>query len=207
MVFTAYKLPDLSFAFGDLEPYIDTETMKLHHDKHHNGYVTNLNSALKKTPEAAELPLEELLKDLSRVPEDVRTAVRNNGGGHFNHTLFWKILSPGGANPGGELEKAVARDFGSVEDLIDKFSAAAMGRFGSGWAWLSTDNSGKLYVHSTPNQDTPLAEGLRPVFGLDVWEHAYYLNYQNRRADYVKAFWNILNWDNAESIYRDGFSV
>jgi len=190
----SYTLPDLPYAFSALEPYIDARTMEIHHDKHHGGYVAKLNDALEKAPELAGTPLETLLADLARVPEGIRTAVRNNGGGHFNHSLFWKILSPEGGEPEGKLKSAIERDLGGMEAFRESFSAAAAGRFGSGWAWLSVDGSGKLVVHSTPNQDTPLAEGLRPLLGLDVWEHAYYLNYQNRRPDYIKAFFGIINW-------------
>lgn len=190
----SYTLPDLPYAFSALEPYIDARTMEIHHDKHHGGYVAKLNDALAKAPELAGTPLETLLADLSRVPEGIRTAVRNNGGGHFNHSLFWKILSPKGGEPDGKLKSAIERDLGGMDAFRESFSAAAAGRFGSGWAWLSVDGGGKLVVHSTPNQDTPLAEGLRPILGLDVWEHAYYLNYQNRRPDYIKAFFEIINW-------------
>jgi Fe-Mn family superoxide dismutase len=190
----SYTLPDLPYAFSALEPYIDARTMEIHHDKHHGGYVAKLNDALEKAPELAGAPLETLLADLAKVPEGIRTAVRNNGGGHFNHSLFWKILSPEGGEPEGKLKSAIERDLGGLDAFRESFSAAAAGRFGSGWAWLSVDGGGKLVVHSTPNQDTPLAEGLRPLLGLDVWEHAYYLNYQNRRPDYIKAFFEIINW-------------
>ena len=190
----SHTLPDLPYAFNALEPYIDARTMEIHHDKHHGGYVSKLNDALSKHPNLAEKPLEELLSDLSAVPEDIRTAVRNNGGGHFNHSLFWKVLGPGGGSPEGDLKAALESTFGSLEAFKESFSTAAATRFGSGWAWLSVDSQGKLVVHSTPNQDTPLAEGLRPILGLDVWEHAYYLNYQNRRPEYIKSFWEVVNW-------------
>ncbi|MBN1524554.1 MAG: superoxide dismutase [Spirochaetales bacterium] len=207
MTHTLYKLPDLAFGFAELVPHIDAKTMEIHHDRHHNGYITNLNAALEKEPSVADISLEDMLKDLSKVPDSIRTAVRNNGGGHFNHSLFWKILTPEPTETHGKLKKAIERDFGSVDAFQEQFSKAAATRFGSGWAWLSADGSGKLVVHSTPNQDTPLSDGLRPVIGLDVWEHAYYLNYQNRRADYIKAFWNILDWHAAETFYTTGFGV
>ncbi len=195
----SYSLPDLPYGFNALEPHIDGRTMEIHHGKHHGGYVAKLNAALEAVPsDIASHPLEILLGDLSIVPEAQRGAVRNNGGGHFNHSLFWKILSPdGGGEPDGALMDAINRDLGGFAAFKEKFSAAAAGRFGSGWAWLSKDSAGKLVVHSTPNQDTPLSEGLVPVLGLDVWEHAYYLNYQNRRPDYIEAFFNVVNWKEA----------
>lgn len=188
-----YELPKLNYAYEALEPAIDARTMEIHYTKHHNAYVTNLNAALEKHPELST-PLEALLKDLSLIPEDIRTAVRNNGGGHFNHTLFWEVLTPGGAKaPKGALLDAINSAFGSFDAFKTAFSNAAKTRFGSGWAWLVVTPKG-LVVTSTPNQDTPLAEGT-PVLGLDVWEHAYYLNYQNRRPDYVEAFFSVINWD------------
>ncbi|WP_319560215.1 superoxide dismutase [Marispirochaeta sp.] len=199
----SHTLPDLPYAFNALEPYIDARTMEIHHDKHHGSYVSKLNDALAKHPELANTPLDELLRDLSAIPEDIRTAVRNNGGGHFNHTLFWKVLSPGESGPEGNLKKALETTFGNVDAFKESFSSAAATRFGSGWAWLSVDSQGKLVVHSTPNQDTPLAEGLQPVLGLDVWEHAYYLNYQNRRPDYIKAFWKVVNWKQVENNFSN----
>lgn len=191
----AYELPKLPYDYDALEPHIDKETMTIHHTKHHNTYVTNLNNALEGHDDLASKSVEELISDLDAVPESIRTAVRNNGGGHANHTLFWEILAPGGANaPTGELASAIEAKFGSFDAFKDEFSKAAAGRFGSGWAWLVVDN-GELKVTSTPNQDSPYMEGQTPILGLDVWEHAYYLNYQNRRPDYIAAFWNVVNWD------------
>lgn len=190
-----YTLPTLPYAADALEPYIDTLTMTIHHTKHHQAYVDNLNAALDKHPELADTPLENLLENLNAVPDDIRIAVRNHGGGTYNHNLFWKILSPEfGQQPAGSLLKAIVRDFGSVDAFKDSFSAAAKTRFGSGWAWLIVTPEKTLKVVSSANQDVPLGEG-RPILCLDVWEHAYYLHYQNRRPDYVGAFWNIVNWD------------
>jgi len=191
----AFTLPALPYAFNALEPHIDARTMEIHHGKHHNAYVTNLNSAIAGKPEE-NLSIEEICKSVSKYP----AAVRNNGGGHYNHSLFWTLLSPsGGSVPSGALADAIKSAFGSFDDFKTKFAAAATGRFGSGWAWLVVDASGKLQITSTPNQDNPLmdvAEGRgNPILGLDVWEHAYYLNYQNRRPDYIAAFWNIVNWN------------
>jgi Fe-Mn family superoxide dismutase len=169
--------------------------MEIHHSKHHQGYVNNLNAALEKHPELEKKSVEDLLKDLNSIPEDIRTAVRNNGGGHANHSMFWPIMSPdGGGEPEGELADAINSSFGSFADFKDQFSKAAAGRFGSGWAWLCVDRGGKLTVTSTPNQDNPVSDGLRPVLGLDVWEHAYYLKYQNRRPEYISTWWNVVNW-------------
>ncbi|WP_432358594.1 superoxide dismutase SodA [Sporosarcina sp. UB5] len=191
----AYKLPELPYAYDALEPHIDKETMNIHHTKHHNTYVTNVNNALEGHADLASKSIEELISDLDAVPENIRTAVRNNGGGHANHTFFWNILSPnGGGNPTGALAEAIDKKFGSFEAFKEEFAKAAATRFGSGWAWL-VSNNGELEIMSTPNQDSPLMEGKTPVLGLDVWEHAYYLNYQNRRPDYVSAFWNVVNWD------------
>lgn len=188
-----YKLPNLTYAYDALEPIIDAKTMEIHHTKHHNAYVTNLNQALAKHPEF-NLSLDEMLFDLEKVPEDIRGAVRNNGGGHYNHSLFWEVLTPGGSNePKGELALEINKAFGSFEEFKVLFGNAAKTRFGSGWAWLLKTKDG-LKVTSTPNQDTPLNEG-KPILGLDVWEHAYYLNYQNRRPDYVEAFFKVINWD------------
>lgn len=192
----AHELPDLPYDHDALEPHIDAETMRIHHSKHHQGYVNNLNAALEKHPELADKSLEELLGDLDSVPEDIRTAVRNNGGGHANHSLFWPCMAPGsGGTPSGELADAVDSAFGSFDAFVETFSKAAATRFGSGWAWLCVDEGGGLVVTSTANQDNPVSEGLKPILGLDVWEHAYYLNYQNRRPDYVKAWWNVVNWE------------
>ena len=190
----AYSLPPLPYAHNALEPHIDAKTMEIHHGKHHNGYVTKVNAALEGT-DLGSKSVEELISDLDAVPENIRGAVRNNGGGHANHSLFWKVMSPdGGGQPSGELADAINAEFGSFEEFKEKFSAAAATRFGSGWAWLSV-NGDKLVVESTPNQDSPLMEGRTPILGLDVWEHAYYLNYQNRRPDYVAAFFNIIDWN------------
>ncbi len=192
----AHELPDLPYDHDALEPHVDAETMRIHHSKHHQGYVNNLNAALEKHPELADKSLEELLGDLGSVPEDIRTAVRNNGGGHANHSLFWPCMAPGsGGTPSGELADAIDSAFGSFDAFVETFSKAAATRFGSGWAWLCVDGGGGLVVTSTANQDNPVSEGLKPILGLDVWEHAYYLNYQNRRPDYVKAWWNVVNWE------------
>jgi superoxide dismutase, Fe-Mn family len=195
-----FELPKLGYAYEALEPVIDARTMEIHYSKHHNAYVTNANAALEKHPEF-NLPLEVFLKDLNLVPEDIRMALRNNAGGHFNHTLFWEILTPGGAKaPKGALLDAINASFGSFDAFKEAFGNAAKTRFGSGWAWLVKTPKG-LVVTSTPNQDTPLAEGT-PILGLDVWEHAYYLNYQNRRPDYVAAFFSVINWDVVEAKFQ-----
>jgi superoxide dismutase, Fe-Mn family len=191
----AYKLPDLPYPKDALEPHIDAKTMEIHHGKHHAGYVSKLNDALEGHADLASQSIEDLMRGLSAVPENIRTAVRNNGGGHANHSLFWTIMSPnGGGEPGGEVGSAIKSTFGSFDAFKEEFSNAAATRFGSGWAWLSVTPNG-LLVESTPNQDTPLSEGHTPILGLDVWEHAYYLHYQNRRPDYISAFWNVINWD------------
>ena len=198
-----FELPALPYAANALEPHIDEQTMNIHHGKHHNTYVTNLNAALEGHDDLSSKSLEELLSNLDAVPESIRTAVRNNGGGHANHSLFWQILSPnGGGAPKGELADAINSKFGSYDKFKEEFSNAAKGRFGSGWAWLVVNN-GELEITSTPNQDTPLMEGKTPILGLDVWEHAYYLKYQNRRPDYIAAFWNIVNWDEVEKRYNE----
>ncbi len=190
-----FELPALKFAFDALEPVIDARTMEIHHDKHHATYVNNLNKALESAPELFAKPVESILKEINSVPEAIRTAVRNNGGGHANHALFWEILTPGGRkSPDGALLADIEKTFGSLDAFMEKFSAAATTRFGSGWAWLVVDNDKKLQVYSTANQDSPLMDNHTPILGLDVWEHAYYLNYQNRRPDYIKAFWSIVNW-------------
>ena len=189
-----FSVPDLSYAFDALEPHIDARTMEIHHDKHHAAYVTNLNAALEGTP-AAEQSLETILTSLDSIPEDKRMAVRNNGGGHANHTLFWEIMGPdGGGDPSGDLGDAIADAFGGVAELKAAVNDAGVKRFGSGWTWLIWDGTG-LAVKSTPNQDTPVMDGDAPLLGIDVWEHAYYLNYQNRRPDYLEAWWNVVNWD------------
>jgi Fe-Mn family superoxide dismutase len=191
----AYQVPPLPYAFDALEPYIDAKTMEIHHDKHHGAYVTNLNKALEPHPDLAALPVEQLIAQLDKVPEAIRTAVRNNGGGHANHSFFWKIMKKGGGgDPKGDIATAINGAFGSFADFKTKFNEAATKRFGSGWAWLM-NKDGKLGIDSTPNQDSPLMSGAKPVMGLDVWEHAYYLKYQNRRPEYIEAWWNVVNWD------------
>ena len=198
----AYELPELPYAYDALEPHIDKETMNIHHTKHHNTYVTNVNAALEGHEDLASKSVEELISDLNAVPESIRTAVRNNGGGHANHSLFWKLLSPnGGGNPTGALGEAINSKFGSFDEFKEKFAAAGKTRFGSGWAWLVLSN-GELEVTSTPNQDSPLMEGKTPLLGLDVWEHAYYLKYQNKRPDYINAFWNVVNWEEVSNRYE-----
>lgn len=197
-----YKLPDLPYAFDALEPHIDEETMKLHHGKHHNAYVNGVNDAIEGHEDLQKLSIEELVAKLDEVPEDIRTAVRNNGGGHANHSLFWEIMSPnGGGEPTGELADAINKTFGSLDELKAKVKTAGTGQFGSGWAWLVVDN-GELKVTNTPNQDSPLTNGQTPILGVDVWEHAYYLNYQNLRADYLDAFWEVVNWDEVARRYE-----
>lgn len=194
-----YTLPDLPYAFDALEPYIDEETMHLHHDKHHNTYVTNLNAAIEKHPELGEKTIEELLSDMDAVPTDIKTAVRNNGGGHANHSFFWKIMAPNaGGEPTGAIKEAIDEAFGDFATFKEEFKKAAAGRFGSGWAWLVMEN-GKLAITSTANQDSPLMEGKTPILGLDVWEHAYYLKYKNVRPDYIEAFWNVVNWEEVKN--------
>jgi Fe-Mn family superoxide dismutase len=191
-----FTVPALGYAFDALEPYVDAQTMQIHHDKHHGAYVNNLNAAVSKAPELAKKSVEDLMASLASVPETIRTAVRNNGGGHINHSLFWQIMTknPGG-KPAGELAKAIDKRFGGLASFQDQFTKAAMGVFGSGWAWLTVDGSKELAIESTPNQDNPWMAGKTPVLGIDVWEHAYYLKYQNRRAEYVAAWHNVINWD------------
>ena len=192
----AFELPKLDYPYDALEPYIDARTMEIHHSKHHAGYVSKTNAALESHPDLAGKGIDELLSDLNALPEDLRTAIRNNGGGHSNHSLFWKVMAPGaGGEPEGALSEAIAAKFGSFDSFKSEFSKAAATRFGSGWAWLVTDASGGLKVLSTANQDSPLSDGMTPVLGLDVWEHAYYLKYQNRRPDYIEAWWNVVNWE------------
>ena len=190
----AHSLPPLPYPSDALEPHIDKQTMEIHHGKHHQAYVTNLNAALDKHPELHSKSVEDLIRGINSVPEDIRTAVRNNGGGHSNHSMFWQIMGPnGGGAPTGAIADAINSSFGSFDKLKEQLKAAAVGRFGSGWAWV-IDQGGKLVVESTPNQDNPLRDGKKPVFGIDVWEHAYYLKYQNRRPDYIDAWWNVVNW-------------
>ncbi|HEY7909249.1 MAG TPA: superoxide dismutase [Thermomicrobiales bacterium] len=197
----AYELPALPYAYDALAPTISKETMELHHDKHHAAYVTNVNNALKDQPDLANKSVEALISDLNSVPENIRTAVRNNGGGHANHTLFWEIMKPGGSNqPTGALAEAINSTFGGFDQFKQQFGQAATTRFGSGWAWL-TKSGGKLEISSSPNQDSPLMDGKTPLLGLDVWEHAYYVDYRNRRPDYITAWWNVVNWDEVGKRY------
>jgi Fe-Mn family superoxide dismutase len=190
----AHTLPPLPYPFDALEPHIDAKTMEIHHGKHHQAYVTNLSAALEKHPELQSKSVEDLIRGINSVPEDIRTAVRNNGGGHANHSMFWQIMAPNaGGAPTGAIADAIKSSFGSFDAFKEQFAKAAAGRFGSGWVWV-IDSGGKLAIESTPNQDSPLMDGKKPVFGLDVWEHAYYLKYQNRRPDYVTAWWNVANW-------------
>ena len=198
-----FEVPQLKFAFDALEPAIDARTMEIHHSKHHAAYVTNLNKALESAPELYAKSIEDILKDINAVPEAMRTAVRNNGGGHANHSLFWDVLNPGGKkSPSGALLKELESTFGSTDAFMEKFATAAATRFGSGWAWLVVDKDKKLQVYSTANQDSPYMDLHTPILGLDVWEHAYYLNYQNRRPDYIKAFWSVVNWSFVEQQYE-----
>lgn len=198
----AYELPELPYAYDALEPHIDKETMNIHHTKHHNTYVTNVNAALEGHDDLSSKSVEELISDLNAVPEDIRTAVRNNGGGHANHSLFWQLLTPNGTGaPSGALAEAIDSKFGSFDEFKTKFENAGKTRFGSGWAWLVLSN-GELEVTSTANQDSPLMDGKTPILGVDVWEHAYYLKYQNKRPDYLAAFWNVVNWDEVSKRYE-----
>jgi Fe-Mn family superoxide dismutase len=197
-----HVLPELKYEHNALEPYIDEMTMSIHHGKHHAAYVNNLNAALEKYPELQEKSLEELLMSLDNIPEDIKAAVRNNGGGHYNHSLFWSIMAPNaGGAPVGELAAKIKERFGSFEEFKDLFGKAAVGRFGSGWAWLVISKAGSLEIVSTPNQDSPISEGHKPLLGLDVWEHAYYLKYQNRRPDYIKEWWNVVDWNEVSNRY------
>lgn len=199
-----HTLPQLPYAYDALEPHIDARTMEIHHTKHHQAYIDKLNAALATHPEFADKSLEELLKNLDGLPEDIRTVVRNNGGGHHNHSLFWELMTPNGEQtPSGALLEAINQKFESFDKFKELFANAAITRFGSGWAWLSKNSSGELVLHSTANQDSPIMEGLTPLLGLDVWEHAYYLNYQNRRPDYITQWWNVVNWSKvAESFAK-----
>jgi Fe-Mn family superoxide dismutase len=199
----AHELPPLPYAYEALEPYIDTETMHLHHDKHHATYVNTLNTAIEKHPELASKSAEDLLRNLNSVPEDIRTTVRNHGGGHVNHTMFWQIMGPkAGGEPSGALADEIRKAFGSFDEFKTKFNDAGAKQFGSGWAWLVRGNDSKLQIISTPNQDSPLSQGLWPILGNDVWEHAYYLKYKNARADYLKAWWNVVNWKEVEKRFQ-----
>ncbi|MBA3405104.1 MAG: superoxide dismutase [Gemmatimonadaceae bacterium] len=190
----AFELPALPYDFGALEPHIDAKTMEIHHGKHHQTYVTKLNEAVEKTPELAGLSLEELMRGIDDVPEAVRAAVRNNGGGHWNHSMFWEMMTPDGGSPHGALARAIDESFETFDSFKEQWAAAGVGQFGSGWVWLLNDG-GKLSIESTPNQDNPLMEGKEALLGLDVWEHAYYLKYQNKRPDYITAWWNVVNWE------------
>ncbi|GGG16311.1 superoxide dismutase [Paenibacillus aceti] len=199
----AHQLPALPYANNALEPHIDEQTMMIHHDRHHNTYVTNLNAALESAPELQSKSVEELIADLDSVPESIRTAVRNNGGGHANHSLFWEIIGPnGGGQPSGKLAEAINNELGGFDKFKEDFSKAATTRFGSGWAFLAVDKNGKLSVYSLPNQDSPIMEGKTPILGIDVWEHAYYLKYQNKRPDYIAAFFNVINWAEVAKRYE-----
>ena len=199
----AYELAPLPYDYAALEPHIDEATMKLHHDKHHQTYVNNLNGAVEKHPDLAKHTPEDLLRNLNSVPEDVRTVVRNNGGGHVNHTMFWNIMKPkGGGDPNGPIADAIKKAFGDFKTFQEKFNAAGVGQFGSGWVWLAGDAKGEVKILSTPNQDSPISQGLHPIFGNDVWEHAYYLKYNNRRPEYLQAWWNVINWDEINKRYQ-----
>ena len=203
----AYELPPLPYDYSALEPYIDTQTMQLHHDKHHQTYVTNVNNALQGHDQLAAMSVDDLLRNIKQVPESIRTAVQNNAGGHSNHSMFWNIMTPnGGGEPTGNLASAIQQAFGSFDAFKTAFNDAGTKRFGSGWAWLVLDSSGKLQVISTANQDSPLMDGMYPVMGNDVWEHAYYLKYQNRRPEYLNAWWNVVNWDAIAHRYEQGLS-
>ncbi len=197
----AFKLPPLPYDFSALEPHIDAKTMEIHHGKHHQTYVNNLNAAIEKAPELGTRSLDDLIRNVNTLPEAVRTPIRNNGGGHWNHSMFWQLMAPkAGGEPGGNLGAAIKSAFGDFAKFREQFSAAGVGRFGSGWAWL-INTGGKLSITSTPNQDSPLMEGQKAIMGLDVWEHAYYLKYQNRRPDYITAWWNVVNWKEVEKRY------
>jgi superoxide dismutase, Fe-Mn family len=202
-----YELPSLSYPVDALEPYIDAMTMQIHHNKHHQAYVNNLNAALEGKPELQKISLVEILKNLDKLPEDVRIAIRNNGGGHFNHSMFWKLMKKdGGGEPKGKLSEDIKKTFGSFDKFKEIFNTNSKSVFGSGWSWLSIDINGKLVASTTSNQDTPLAEGLIPIMGLDVWEHAYYLQYQNRRPDYINAWWQVIDWDQVEENYQEALN-
>lgn len=198
-----FKLPELNYAYNALEPHIDARTMEIHHTKHHQTYIDNLNKALEGHEKYQEMSIKDLLKSLDELPDSIKTAVRNNGGGHLNHKIFWNVMSPnGGGKPIGEVAKKIDEDLGGFDKLKEEFKKAALGRFGSGWAWLVIDKDGKLAVTSTPNQDNPISDGKKPLLGIDVWEHAYYLNYQNKRADYIDSWWNLVDWNVVEEKYN-----
>ncbi len=199
----SHTLPDLPYAYNALEPHIDEETMRIHHDKHHQAYLTKFLAALEKYPEGMEMPVEEILSNLDAVPEAARKGVRNAGGGYLHHSLFWTMMSPdGGGEPSGELSEAISQTFGSFDAFKEEFNKNASTLFGSGWTWLVKDKEGKLSIINTPNQDSPVSNGLTPIIGLDVWEHAYYLKYQNKRPDYIEAWWNVVNWEQAEENFK-----
>jgi Fe-Mn family superoxide dismutase len=201
----SFEMHPLPYPYDALEPYIDAKTVELHYSKHHVTYLNNLNAALEKHAEPSDLSIDQVMSNLSRIPEDIRTTVRNNGGGYYNHNIYWAIMGPNrGGEPSGRLAEAIRSTFGSFASFQEQIEKAGMGRFGSGWAWLSKQSDGSLAIHSTPNQDTPLAEGMFPVIGVDVWEHAYYLKYQNRRAEYLSNWWNLVNWEEAERRYQQG---
>jgi Fe-Mn family superoxide dismutase len=198
----AYEVPPLPYAYNALEPHIDEQTMRIHHDKHHAAYVSNLNTALEKAPQLQQKSVDDVVRGINSVPEEIRTAVRNNGGGHVNHTMFWEIMAPGkGGAPTGRVGEAISSSFGSFDSFKEQFAKAGVGRFGSGWVWL-IDAGGKLVIESSANQDSPLMEGKKAILGLDVWEHAYYLKYQNRRPDYITAWWNVVNWDEVNKRFK-----
>lgn len=197
-----FTLPDLPYAYNALEPHVDEETMKVHHDKHHNAYMTKLNIALEKYPEFFEKSIEEILSDLNSVPEDARAAVKNNGGGYYHHNIFWEMMNPNGGTPNGEVLEAIESTFGSFDSFKEKFNSEAATHFASGWTWLVKDSSGNLSIVSTNNQDSPISDGLKPLLGIDTWEHAYYLKYQNRRPEYVDAWWNVVNWNAVNNFYK-----
>ena len=199
----AYTLPPLAYPYNALEPHIDARTMEIHHTKHHQAYINNVNNAIKGKSDLENKPVEELIANINAIPEDIRTVVRNNGGGHANHTFFWTVIGPkAGGQPKAQVAAAINQAFGSFDAFKEKFAQAAATRFGSGWAWLSLSKEGKLEISSTPNQDSPLMEGKIPILGIDVWEHAYYLQYQNRRPDYIAAFWNVVNWQEVEKRFN-----
>ena len=198
----SYKLPELNYSYDALEPFIDARTMEIHYTKHHQTYIDNLNKALEGRDEFKDMPIEDLIASLNTLPEEIKTPVRNNGGGHLNHTMFWQMMAPNaGGEPKGELAEKINETFGGFDKFKDEFKKSALGRFGSGWAWLVVDN-GKLKIVSTPNQDNPITDGLKPILGIDVWEHAYYLKYQNRRADYIDAWFNVINWEKVFEFYN-----
>lgn len=197
-----FELPNLPYDYNALEPHIDEDTMHIHHDKHHNAYMTKLNAALEKYPELFDKTIEEILSDTNSIPDDIKTAVINNGGGYYHHSIFWEMMSPNNDEPKENVAKAIGEAFGSFDEFKEKFTSEASTHFASGWTWLVKDADGKLSIISTPNQDSPISKGLTPIIGIDTWEHAYYLKYQNRRPEYVEAWWNVVNWDYAERIFN-----